>query len=80
VYADDENILGDNISAIEENTQALVNNSKEAGLEIDADKTMHMFMSSQQNARQNYNKMKVKRAFEIVAQCKYLGRSVTNLR
>jgi ATP/ADP translocase len=35
-------------------------------------------MSSQQNAKQNYNKMKAKRSFEIVAQSKYLGRSVTN--
>jgi hypothetical protein len=39
VYADDVNILGVSIHAINKNTEALVVASKEIGLEVNAEKT-----------------------------------------
>jgi hypothetical protein len=39
VYADDVNILGRSIHAVQKNTEALVVASKEIGLEVNAEKT-----------------------------------------
>jgi hypothetical protein len=36
VYADDVNLLGDNIDTIEKNTEALIDASKEVDLEVNA--------------------------------------------
>jgi hypothetical protein len=38
-YADDVNLLGDNIDTIKKNTGTLIDASKELGLEINVDKT-----------------------------------------
>jgi retron-type reverse transcriptase len=38
-YADDVNLLGDNINAINKNKKSLIDASKEFGLEINADRT-----------------------------------------
>jgi hypothetical protein len=38
VYADDMNVLGDNINTMKENTETLVVASKEVGLEINVEK------------------------------------------
>jgi hypothetical protein len=53
VFADDDNSLGENICTIKTNTRALLANSKETGLEVNADKTKNMVMSCEQNAGQN---------------------------
>jgi hypothetical protein len=45
IYADDVNILGGSIHTIKENTEALINASKETGLEVNAGKTKYMVMS-----------------------------------
>jgi hypothetical protein len=42
VYADDVNLLGDNIDTIKKNTQALTNASKELSLEANTEKTKYM--------------------------------------
>jgi hypothetical protein len=39
VYADDVNILDDNIDTIKKNTQTLIDASKEIGLEVNTEKT-----------------------------------------
>jgi hypothetical protein len=39
VYADDVNLLGDNIDTIKRDTQNLIDASKEIGLEVNIDKT-----------------------------------------
>jgi hypothetical protein len=44
-YAYDVNILEGSISAVKENTEALVVATKEIGLEVNADKTKYMIMS-----------------------------------
>jgi hypothetical protein len=42
VYADDVNILYDNIDTIKKNTQTLIDASKEIGLEVNTEKTKYM--------------------------------------
>jgi hypothetical protein len=39
VYADDVNLLGDNIDTVQKNTETLTDASKEVGLEVNAEKT-----------------------------------------
>ena len=55
VYADDVNILGGSVHTIKVNSEALVMTSKEIGLEVNADKTMYIVMSRDQNARRRHN-------------------------
>jgi hypothetical protein len=50
VYADDVNILGGSMYTVKRKTEALVVASKKSGLEVNADKTMYMVMSQDQNA------------------------------
>jgi hypothetical protein len=52
-YADDVNLLGDNIDTIEKNTKTLIDASKEVGLQIHVEKTKYMLLSRHQNAGQN---------------------------
>jgi hypothetical protein len=47
------NILGDNIDIINKNTHALIDASKEVGLEVNKEKTKYMLVSRDQNAGEN---------------------------
>jgi hypothetical protein len=51
-YADNVNLLGDNIDTIKKNTEILIDASKEVGLEINVEKTKYM-LSRHQNVGQN---------------------------
>jgi sorting nexin-29 len=77
-YADDVNLLGDNIDAINKNTETLIDDSKEVGLEVNVEKTKKMLVSCYQNAEQNLDIKIGKRSFENVSQFKYLRMTVTN--
>jgi hypothetical protein len=44
-YADDVNLLGDNIDTINKNTETLIDTSKEVGLEVNVEKTKYMLVS-----------------------------------
>jgi hypothetical protein len=77
-YADDVNLLGDNIDTIEKNIETLIDASKEVGLEINIEETKYMLLSRHQNAGQNRDIEIANRSFENVSQFKYLGTTVTN--
>jgi hypothetical protein len=67
-YADDVNLLGDNIDTLKKNTETLIDASKEVGLEINVEKTKYMLLSRHQKAGQNWNIKKANRSFENVSQ------------
>jgi hypothetical protein len=77
-YADDMNLLGDNIDTINKNTQTLIGASKEVGLEVNVEKTKYMLVSRDQNAGQTPEIKIGNRSFENVSQFKYLGTTITN--
>jgi hypothetical protein len=45
IYADDVNLLGDNIDTTKKNTETVIDASKEVPLEVKREKTKHMLMS-----------------------------------
>ena len=49
-YANNVKMLGGSVNTIMKNAEALVVTSKEIGLEVNPDKTMHMVMSRDQIA------------------------------
>jgi hypothetical protein len=77
-YADDVNLLGDNIDTIEKNIETLIEARLEVGLEINVEKTKYNLQSRHQNAVQNRDIKIANRSFENVSQFKYLGTTATN--
>jgi hypothetical protein len=57
VYADDVNLLGDNIDTLKENMETLIDTSKEVGLEVNTEKkTKYMLLSRHHNAGKSWHK------------------------
>jgi hypothetical protein len=77
-YADDVNIVGENIDTIQKNTKALLNASKEVGLEVNPEKTKYMLVSRCQKAGQRHRIRIVNKSFEDVTKFKYLGKTLTD--
>jgi hypothetical protein len=79
-YADDVNLLGDNIYTKKKNTETLIDASKEVGLEINVEKTKYtcMLLSCHQNVGQNWYIKIANRRFKNVLQFKYLGTIIIN--
>jgi hypothetical protein len=55
IYADDINLLGDSVNTIKENSETLLEASRDIGLEINAENTKYMIMSRYPNSGQNQN-------------------------
>jgi hypothetical protein len=53
VYADDVNLLGNSVRTMKDNTETLLEASRDVGLEINAEKTKYMIMSHHPNSGQN---------------------------
>jgi hypothetical protein len=71
VFADDINLLDDNVNTIRENTETFLGASKDVGLEINAEKTK--YVSHHHNSGQNHNIRIANESFENVEKFKYLG-------
>jgi hypothetical protein len=54
-YTDDINLLGNSINTVEENSETLLEASRDIGQEINAEKTKYMIMSHHPNSGQNQN-------------------------
>jgi hypothetical protein len=58
VYADDLNLLGDNIDIIKKDTETVIDASKEVDLELNTEKTKYKFLSHHQNGGQTHDTLK----------------------
>jgi hypothetical protein len=76
-YADDVNVLGENIDTIQKNTEALLNGGKEVGLEVNSEKNKSMLMSCKKAGQKHGIKI-ANRSFEGVVKFKYLGTTLTD--
>jgi hypothetical protein len=78
LYADDINLLGENINIIKKNAESPLDASKEIGLEVNSEKTKYMFMSRHQTAGQSIYIRAANKSFEKLAKFKYLGATLTD--
>jgi hypothetical protein len=63
-YVDDVSAVGENIDTIQKNTEALLDASKEVGLEVNPEETKYLLMSRCKKAGQKHSIKIVNRAFE----------------
>jgi hypothetical protein len=76
-YADDVNILAENIDTIQKNAEALLYTVKDVGLEANSEKTKYVLMSRKKAGQKKDIKI-ANRSFEGVAKFKYLGTTLTD--
>jgi hypothetical protein len=72
------NLLGDSVNTIKENSETLLEATRDTGLEINVEKTKYMIMSRHPNSGQNQNIRIANESFEKVAKFKYLGKTLIN--
>jgi hypothetical protein len=74
VYAHNINLLGGYPNTRNNDTETLINATKDGGLEVNTKKTTYMLISQHHNAGQDYAIKTTNRSFGNVAQFKYFGR------
>jgi hypothetical protein len=62
------NLLKENVDTINKSTETLIDTNKEAGLEVDLEKTKYMLLSRRQSAGQNHD-MKISNKINGVTNC-----------
>jgi hypothetical protein len=77
-YADNVNIVAENIDTIQKNTNALLDDSKEDGLEVNPKKSKCMLVLRCQKEGQGQSINLGNRSFEDVIKFKYLGTTITD--
>jgi hypothetical protein len=78
VYANDVNLLDDSVNTIKENSEILLEASRDVDLEINAETTQYMIMYCHTNSGQNQNIRIANELFENVTRFKYLRTTLTN--
>ena len=77
-YADDVNMLGENLQTVRENAEIFIKARKYIGLKVSSEKTKYMITSRHQNVIQNQNIVIRNLSFKNVEKFRYLGVTVTN--
>ena len=77
-YADDVNLIGDDIRTIERNAEVLLNAYKDIGLAVNTGKTKYMEIGRNRNTIANEHIMIGSNSYEKVKSFKYLGSLVKN--
>jgi hypothetical protein len=71
-------IIRFSVDTIKKNAEALLDASKEVGLEVNPEKTKYMLMSRNQKLGQGHSIKIANRSFAYVAKFKYLGTTLTD--
>jgi hypothetical protein len=77
-YADDVNIVEENIDSINKKAEALSDASEEIGMEVNPEETKYMSMSRREKVGQKHSIKIANRSFEDMAKFKYLETTLTD--